>query len=337
MELENQAVQEQAQEIAKALGETEEVPIRQIESIVKVMGEEFAKAAVQETLEIEEKGGLKTEDGKRRRTVGGVFFYLVKGKLTNSQKLAIFPNFGQKYGEVVEWAERIPYLTKLFEEPDFGKIRHLSITVHGRPGEIIEHDNTIIIPVVHEHKPTPFPRGVPQPPLDPAVYVVYMAKKHWEAIKESLENYPSDRMVVEGSCYIDIETQSIAIFAINVTTRRLRKEAKRLEENPEAASGDGAEEGEKANGKKPDAEAKASKEKKKKPKKDKPASEPAAAAVKLPPDVAKKLDQLNNAANTLRQRIEAMESSGQAGVAMTKKLLRNTEKQIAAIEKQYMS
>lgn len=38
---------------------------------------------------------------------------------------------------------------------------------------------------------------------------------------------------------------------------------------------------------------------------------------------------------TLRDRIATMEAKGQRGVSMTKKLLANTEKKIAAIEKQY--
>ena len=55
----------------------------------------------------------------------------------------------------------------------------------------------------------------------------------------------------------------------------------------------------------------------------------------MPADVARKLSQLQEAANTLRSRITDMESKGQPGVAMTRKLLQNTEKQIEALQSQY--
>ena len=46
-----------------------------------------------------------------------------------------------------------------------------------------------------------------------------------------------------------------------------------------------------------------------------------------------KLEKLYSAAETLRERIADMEAKGKGGVAMTKKLLKNTEKQIEALEK----
>ena len=56
----------------------------------------------------------------------------------------------------------------------------------------------------------------------------------------------------------------------------------------------------------------------------------------VPPEVGDKLRQLYSAAETLRERVATMESKGQAGVAMTKKLLRTTEKQIEALERKFV-
>lgn len=329
MELENEAVRQIAHEIAEKLGETDEIPVRQIEAIVKLMGEEFARARLEEALKIQSEGGMKTDDGQRERTVGGIFFYRVKGQLNKGQKATLFPNFGKKRGLTMEWAERTEYLAKLYEARDFGKMHYVNITLQGRPSAIAEHGNTIVMPLVYEHKPAPYPQGVPRPPLDPSTYIIYMARKHWEAITESLQADANDRMVIDGTCFHDRENEAVAVFAINVTTRHLRKAANAAQDDGEGLEVEAGGEDTKAQPAQPAPD-------EAKPKKQqKPAKAPAPALGDVPPEVAKKLKELHSAADILRNRIAAMESSGQAGVSMTKKLLRDTERRIAAIEKEY--
>ena len=72
--------QEVAATIAEKLGETEQGPLTQISMVVRKLGPEQALEFLKETLAIEEKGGLMLPDGSRRRSPGGVFFYLVKTK-----------------------------------------------------------------------------------------------------------------------------------------------------------------------------------------------------------------------------------------------------------------
>ena len=64
--------------IATQLGEKEAWPLRLIHVIVKYLGTDQALAFLHKTLEIEQKGGMMCADGSRRRSLGGVFFYLVK-------------------------------------------------------------------------------------------------------------------------------------------------------------------------------------------------------------------------------------------------------------------
>lgn len=66
--------------IAEQLGETEPGPLQFLHKVVKKLGLEQALAFLQETQEIEAQGGLMLPDGSRRRTRGGVFFYLVRTK-----------------------------------------------------------------------------------------------------------------------------------------------------------------------------------------------------------------------------------------------------------------
>ena len=75
--------------IAATLGETEEGPRKNIERIVRAVGRTHAKELLSMTLQTEENGGLMLSDGSRRRTPGGVFFYLAYsvGKAKNGKPL----------------------------------------------------------------------------------------------------------------------------------------------------------------------------------------------------------------------------------------------------------
>lgn len=80
-----------AQAIAQTLGESHSSAIHKIALLVKLAGEDFTKSLVDESLQIEANGGLMTLDGSRRRSLGGIFFYLAKGKLSKELRHRIFP------------------------------------------------------------------------------------------------------------------------------------------------------------------------------------------------------------------------------------------------------
>src|SRR5262245_4521315 len=84
------ATEETVSTIAKALGESDEVPLFQITGVVRVLGEEVALKLLAETQEIEKNGGMMLPDNSRKRTPGGVFFFLARQKLGQADKLAIF-------------------------------------------------------------------------------------------------------------------------------------------------------------------------------------------------------------------------------------------------------
>ena len=67
-----------ATRIIEQLGETEEEPRKTIYQIVKKLGVDEALHFIQKTLEVENTGGIMVADQSRRRTTGGVFFYLIK-------------------------------------------------------------------------------------------------------------------------------------------------------------------------------------------------------------------------------------------------------------------
>src|SRR5436853_6328354 len=86
-------VKQYIKELAELLGETELVPIKQISRVINICGVDFAREIYNATVEIEDKGGMMLPDNSRRRTKGGVFFYLVRTRAEEKQREIIFPHF----------------------------------------------------------------------------------------------------------------------------------------------------------------------------------------------------------------------------------------------------
>jgi hypothetical protein len=83
------------EDIIAALEETDEVPLRQIEAIVRLCGATFAQAILQEALEIDAGDGLMTTDGGQRRTKGGIFFYLCRYRMSQAVRRIVYNRKGK--------------------------------------------------------------------------------------------------------------------------------------------------------------------------------------------------------------------------------------------------
>ncbi len=71
--------------IATQLAETAPGPRSQIWRTVRTIGPERAQAFVKEALEVEANGGMLIPDGSR--TLGGIFFYLVRTQVSDAAAL----------------------------------------------------------------------------------------------------------------------------------------------------------------------------------------------------------------------------------------------------------
>jgi hypothetical protein len=92
-------IEEEINAIAEKLGETEKVALRQIKDIRLLCGPDFTQAVLEDAEKVEESGGMKTVDGSRNRTFGGVFFYLARGRMAPALRKVIFFNKSQKAGK----------------------------------------------------------------------------------------------------------------------------------------------------------------------------------------------------------------------------------------------
>lgn len=67
-----------------------------IKKVVYIIGSERTQGFLQKTLEIEASGGMMTADGARRRSPGGVFFYIVRTGLPAEERKQIWSNTRKK-------------------------------------------------------------------------------------------------------------------------------------------------------------------------------------------------------------------------------------------------
>ncbi len=214
--------------IAQELGETERVPLAQIRRIVQRLGPEAALAFLQEAQQIEAQGGLMLPDGSRRRTPGGVFFFLVRQRITPEDRAVIFPGWPKRPRSQTGTAhapaaqppapvvppEALPNLS--------GEVRTVKITLIGRPGPITTSPTGTITTTMQSRNVPALPRGVPAPPTTPTEYTVYIGPKQWAKVAAALSN-PEDVLIVEGFPAADPARPGITVYATNVTTKVLQQ------------------------------------------------------------------------------------------------------------------
>ncbi len=209
--------------IARRLGETERTPIVQITKIVRQFGPEATHAWVEQAETIEAAGGMTLPDGKRR-TLGGVFFKLVKDALSPKDRYSIFPMQHKRppgVSTASPAAADTPAEPQDIEIPNAtGEVRTVKITVIGRPGRIVQDPRGFVTISMQRTGVPALPKGVPAPPATPTAYTVYIAQKQWQKVAEALQD-PEDVLIVEGHPAHD--AGGITVYATNTTTKQLQQ------------------------------------------------------------------------------------------------------------------
>ena len=221
------ALQQLVTTIASWLEETDEMPLRQIRYIVRKAGPEQTMALLKEVLAIEQNGGMLVGDKSRRRSIGGVFFYLAKSKgympwVSQSRKKKPTETNGKASSDAAQsahpmwsWEHRIADMTDLQHEP--GGATTVKMTLIGRPGRI-SNKGTFVLTTMQSSKIPALPKGLPVPAQVSTTYAVYIAQKQWKKVEEALRD-PEDILIAEGYPMLDQETGTIAVFVSNTTTK----------------------------------------------------------------------------------------------------------------------
>jgi hypothetical protein len=242
---------EVAARIADALGESNPTVRQSIEHIVKALGRTQAHELLNFALQAEEHGGLMTTNQTRRRTVGGIFFHYVhtlgKPKQGKSLPRPQFPNQKAKEPDAsgkttqptiipqrgvvkpvmaFSWKDRIISIQEA--EQKKGTVTTVKITLIGRPGTILDKGQ-FIMTVMESTKIPSLPKGLPMPTDVAGKYAVYISAKQWNKVKEAIKD-TEDVLIVEGFPKADPEVKAIAVFATNVTTKKLQAGKKQIEQ-----------------------------------------------------------------------------------------------------------
>ena len=197
---------ELTRQIANALHETN-LPL--IHRIIIVLGPERTQAFLSETLELEAQGGVMTRKGDRKRTPGGVFFYLVRKGITGREQRQLWPSVRKKAvansegtstpaakPAAITWAQVLELVQQAKVQP--GEAKTVKITLVGRPLKIIQQAECVILSMKGK-EPGSFPKGLPTPPADSAItWAVFIVNKQWTKVAASLVNEPEDNLIVEG-------------------------------------------------------------------------------------------------------------------------------------------
>lgn len=231
-----------AAQIALALGETAPPALAQIRRIVRTIGPEAAQATVDEAQQVEAAGGMLVPDGSRRRTLGGVFFALVRDHLPLEQRAVVFPPREQRWMKrpprkptadtpasapqppPVTWDDRPALLAALRLES--GKATTVKMTIIGRPRRIEEQPQFTLLTLDYSGPLPALPKGIPAPaPVPTTTYAIYIGKKQWKLVAEALQN-EEDVLIVEGTPVADAETGTISVFATKTTTKLLQQSSR---------------------------------------------------------------------------------------------------------------
>ncbi len=218
--------------IVQQLGETNSVAVEQIELIVQHLGAEAALALLQETLAAEAQGGMMLPDNTRRRTPGGVYLYLAKGRIPYAVRVQIWPYLktqAKPHKPQVDLLSPEEWLALAAEAlQQAGEATTVKITLIGRPGRIVEKADVVLTTMQDTRAPT-LPKGLPSPPAEATTYVVYIARKQWLKVAEAIQD-PGDKLIVEGYPAFEKRLGAVAVFATNVTTKALQAAQRRAQE-----------------------------------------------------------------------------------------------------------
>ena len=219
-------------QLAAELGETDPDVHRRLARIVKGKGAAFALAVLDETRQVERGEGLLVADGTRRRTLGGVWFFLAKARMTTAERYQLAPydgprpdKTGGKSANVADlpptWAELGPLVDEALNAR--GEIRTVKITVIGRPNKIVERPGFALLTLQDTGKLPALPKGVPTPaqPL-PTTFIVYIGGKQWAKVAAALKN-AEDQVIVEGVPALDPRYNAITVFCTSATTKALQR------------------------------------------------------------------------------------------------------------------
>ncbi len=108
----------------------------------------------------------------------------------------------------------------------------MKLTLVGRPNQIVERKDVVILGLLTAAAPPPLHKGLPQLPPQPTTYMVFISQKQWKKVTDALTN-PDDQLIVEGYPVYDPRFTGITVYATKVTTKVLQQAKQQQQEQPQ--------------------------------------------------------------------------------------------------------
>ncbi len=169
--------------LAAQLGETAPGARATIWRTVRTIGPERTQAFVAQALDVEANGEMHIPDGSRKRTLGGIFFSLVRTQVSDDEAMQI-----NRAWRWQQWKQRQPAKPKAAPAPappplppfvweeaaptiaeltaNVGEATTVKMTIVGRPAQVVERQGVIIL-ALRSTKPPTLPKGLPPLPATP--------------------------------------------------------------------------------------------------------------------------------------------------------------------------
>lgn len=216
--------------IAKQLKEVSPEIHETFARLVQAAGMRQAQIALEDTLSMENQGGLKRPD-RTRRTPGEAFMFIISRRLNDIQRRQVWPQ-----GIPADLGASAP-VRQISEAPRLrpqsagappvvparpkpvapaGTATTAKITLVGRPIQIEMRPGYVAFRLTSGRTPN-LPKGLPIP--DTATnYTIYVAERQWKKVAAAAED-ADDSIIVEGYPSIDLKLPGIAVYATNVLSK----------------------------------------------------------------------------------------------------------------------
>jgi PHAX RNA-binding domain-containing protein len=213
-----------------------------LRQVLRTLGQDRTAAILTDTLQCETQGGMRTKDGRRRRTPGGVFFQLVKERATRQERQRLFPHPAPQQGRgqpphgqgqppqqrsALTWDE-VQRLTQALATEPPGEARTMKLTLIGRPGKVETRGQAVVFRMQGK-PPGALPRGLPPAPAQaPMTWNVMVALRQWNRVKDSLTTDQEDQLIIEGYPVMQgSQPVLLAQSCVSLLQQRAQKQAQR--------------------------------------------------------------------------------------------------------------
>jgi hypothetical protein len=211
-----------------------------LRQVLRTLGQDRCAALLADTLTCEANGGMLTKDGTRHRTRGGVFFQLVKERATRQERQRLFywatpqprkaPALPQAQLQAPTWAEVQALVPPLPQGEATVKL-----TLIGRPAlDAVQTRPTYVAFRMQGKAPGQLPKGLPPvPDPHPITWLVVIALRQWNRVKDSLAAHADDKLIIEGHPVVAGDGTHV-LLAQNCTSMVQQREKKQAQHSHQA-------------------------------------------------------------------------------------------------------